>query len=104
MSCSMLRWMSSCLIIAVAILCQYACVAEASSPNNVKYALLVGCTKYPNNLELRQLDGPGNDIPLWAKLLTDPKGFAFQAENVTQLVGWPDDLRKRPTYKNVCNA
>ena len=50
------------------------------------------------------LDGPGNDIPLWFKLLTDPKGFAFPVENVVQLVGWPDDPQKRPTFANIVNG
>ena len=40
-------------------------------------------------------------MKIWAELLSDPEGFAFPKENVTQLVGWPEDERKRPTYANI---
>ena len=65
------------------------------------YALLVGCTKYPNNPKCRELSGPVNDVRLWTELLTDPDGFAFPKKNITQLAGWPDEKSKRPTYANI---
>jgi hypothetical protein len=89
------------LTVTLTTLSSYLHAADPALGNVKKYALLVGCTSYPNNPGLRQLDGPANDVPLWAKLLTDSKGFAFPVENVAQLVGWPDHPKKRPTYANI---
>ena len=84
--------------------------AHAASPNPTpgtapaaKFALLVGCTEYPNApTAIRPLRGPANDIPAWAKTLTEPTGFAFPKENVTQLVGWDkDNPTTRPTRANI---
>jgi hypothetical protein len=66
-----------------------------------KLALLVGCTQYPN-ANLRELWGPAHDVRLWARLLTTRFGFADK--DVTRLVGWPDDPKKRPTYANIAAA
>jgi hypothetical protein len=69
-----------------------------------KHALLVGCTKYVSNKNIPALRGPINDVRMWNNILTDPKGFAFPAKNVTQLAGWPDDPAQRPTYANIVKA
>jgi hypothetical protein len=50
------------------------------------------------------LYGPVNDVLAWAKLLTEPAGFAFPQAHVTQLVGWPDDVAKRPTRANIAKG
>ncbi len=68
-----------------------------------RYALLVGCTEYPNNPRLSRLTGPENDVRLFAELLTSPR-FGFPGENVIQLMGWPDDESARPTLANITAA
>lgn len=99
----MLRLLS-CFLSVVA--CGTFVLAEpleaANQPPNL--ALLVGCTEYPRHPNLRELYGPAHDAPLWASLLTDPKGFAFPKQNVTQLIGWPKETAQRPTYANIVQA
>jgi hypothetical protein len=73
--------------------------ARSDTGNGKKYALLVGCTYYEILPENLQLWGPGNDIPLMARLLTEE--FGFDRTNVKQLVGWPKDPKGRPTYTNI---
>src|SRR4051812_19776116 len=73
----------------------------AAQPAGKKLALLVGCTKYQES-SIRSLDGPANDVVLWEKLLMHK--FAFPAENITKLVGWPDDPKTRPTRANIVAA
>lgn len=75
--------------------------ASGLAAEPAKLALLVGCTKYPYHPGLRELYGPGNDVPTWAALLTDPQGLAFPRKQVTQLVGWPKRPEGRPTYANI---
>src|SRR5438128_9176942 len=75
---------------------------EPAAPR--KRALLVGCTEYPNHPRLRRLSGPVNDVRMWERLLTDPKGLAFPRDNVKQLAGWPAETEKRPTYANIVKA
>jgi hypothetical protein len=86
--------------LALLLLAPWAALA-ADQPDLKKYALLVGCTKYPERPQLPTLRGPANDVPMWALLLTDPKGFDFPAANVTQLAGWPAQPEQRPTYDNI---
>ena len=66
-----------------------------------RHALMVGCTKYelPSVLELW---GPGNDVPLWGKLLV--KDFDFRETDIRTLVGWTDDVKSRPTRANIGRA
>ena len=78
-----------------------AVASAADAPQ--RYALLVGCTHYDNRA-IPALDGPLNDVAMWAKLLTEPKGFAFPPANVTRLAGWPEDVKARPTYANIVAA
>jgi hypothetical protein len=61
-----------------------------------KYALLVGCTKYSG---IASLDGPVNDVRLMSQLLT--QRFGFQQSDLHVLAGWPDDVKRRPTYANI---
>jgi hypothetical protein len=65
-----------------------------------KYALLVGCSEYQNLGP--SLRGPVNDVPLMTRFLKER--FGFPDANITQLVGWPDDPKQRPTYANICAA
>jgi hypothetical protein len=67
-----------------------------------KYALLVGCSTYQSNANVRNLVGPGNDIRIMAELLVERFGFADA--NITRLAGWPDDSQKRPTLANITKA
>jgi hypothetical protein len=73
--------------------------ARSDASKGKKYALLIGCTEYESLPENLWLWGPGNDIPLMAKLLTEE--FGFDPANVKQLVGWPKDPKARPTYANI---
>ncbi len=66
-----------------------------------RLALLVGCTEYVNP-RITALSGPGNDIPRFAQLLKSR--FGFNDGEITQLVAWPDDPAKRPTYANITKA
>lgn len=63
-----------------------------------KFALLVGCTQYPNNERISELWGPGNDVPLFAKVLE--KRFGFAKDHITLLVGSPTDKRG-PSRRNI---
>lgn len=74
-----------------------ACAGQAQEPPR-QLALLVGCTKYPDS-GLPALEGPRNDVPLYVQMLTSL--FGFPRENLTTLVGWPDDESQRPTFKNI---
>lgn len=71
-------------------------IAQDKEPD--RHALLVGCTKYPLS-KIRALSGPANDIKLMRALLT--KRFGIAEKNVTQLLGWPDDPKQRPTCANI---
>jgi hypothetical protein len=84
----------------------WSAVAQGAPPEpgtNVveRHALLVGCSTYENYPRL-ELYGPANDVPMWVKALTNPKGFAFPPANVRSLVGWSkDDPSSRPTHANI---
>lgn len=67
-----------------------------------RYALLVGCTKYPYCKRIRELNGPRNDVPLMARVLTER--FGFEDKNIVRLVGWPDEPAKQPTHDNIVAA
>ncbi len=71
------------------------------------FAILVGCTEYP---ELKRLDpgsyesnvrllGPGNDVVLMRDTLV--RYLGVPEANVRVLTGWPDDPAARPTRANV---
>lgn len=66
---------------AVAVVAWVAlAVAAAGQPpadpaGGRRHALLVGCTFYPNLPKRLHLQGPGNDLPLVRKLLTEQLGF-----------------------------
>lgn len=85
---------------------QRTLAAEEPAPGK-KLALLVGCTRYPNVPEgkVPTLTGPANDVQIWHDLLTDKglpaRRFGFAPADITQLVGWPDDEKRRPTYQNI---
>ncbi|MCP4398359.1 MAG: hypothetical protein GY801_13815 [bacterium] len=63
------------------------------------YALLVGCTSYPNLPQSYGRPGPANDVELLEQLLKSQ--FEFDANNITTLAGWPTDETQRPTYENI---
>jgi hypothetical protein len=94
------------LLRAAAVVC---CLAALAPPAPAQVAgpprrlgLLVGCTEYPNVPAVSPLTGPGNDVPLIARLLTED--FGFKDEEITRLVGWPADESKRPTARNIAAA
>ena len=72
------------------------------------YALLVGCTEYP---ELKaasdpalyeaniRLEGPGNDVVAMRRALRAYLGVPD--EHIRVLTGWPDDAAARPTRANI---
>lgn len=85
-----------------------ASCAPRSGTTPAKYALLIGCTEYPNLLEERgkeeyessiRLWGPANDVALFRRLLVET--FQFPATSVTALVGWPEEPERRPTRTNI---
>ncbi len=96
-------WRSIGFALAMLVACQAGAVLAADAEPS-KHALIVGCTQYPYAKNLRDLYGPANDAPLWAKILTEPKGFAFPTANVKLLVGWPDRPEERPTYVNIARG
>jgi hypothetical protein len=69
----------------------------AIKPSGRKLALLVGCTKYDKLPERFQLKGPGNDVVLMRKVLTERFGFANQ-DIVTLAEG---AAAGRPTRANI---
>ena len=72
-----MRW---CVLSVVLALAGLALPARAAEPTGAKgghqYALLVGCTRYPNLLTSQQLAGPANDVLLIRRLLVDRFHFA----------------------------
>lgn len=54
---------------------------EAAAPR--RHALLVGCTRYPGLGERRQLEGPGNDVPLVRRTLLER--FHFEPQDIRVL-------------------
>jgi len=66
-----------------------------------KYALIVGCTRYPYCESIHALNGPANDSRMWKSSLAR---FGFEPANVESLVGWPDDSVQRPTCANITQA
>ncbi|WP_157604934.1 caspase family protein [Schlesneria paludicola] len=77
-------------------------IAQSAGPisgsSTEKFALLVGCSEYVN-IEGRNLKGPTNDVRAFGQALVTQ--FGFPPTEVRQLVGWPDDLSKRPTRENI---
>ena len=66
------------ILVVVSTLLTLAPMVPAQGPKSVqKYALLVGCSKYPHQPELHPLKGAANDVLLWNDLLIDSAGFAF---------------------------
>lgn len=92
---ALLTWMPA------AVLLHPTAIAQPPGPPG-KYALLVGCTKYPNCPKLRELVGPQNDVPMLARVLQNQ--FGFDGSNIRTLVGWGDNPSSRPTYDNIAIA
>jgi hypothetical protein len=90
-------------LVAVLLLCVTgaagARAADSAGPR--KYALLVGCTEYPNAAAIPELWGPVNDVPMFVELLA---GHGFAEADVQRLVGWPKDPAERPTRANIVAA
>lgn len=74
-------------------------VSSLNSWAEEKYALLVGCTVYPNLEERFHLRGPANDVVLARDLLTER--FGFESTNIVTLVDSPDDISHSPTRANI---
>jgi hypothetical protein len=66
------------------------------------YALLVGCTQYRYCTKVRELFGPRNDVPMFARLLEQQ--FGFDRDRMQILVDWPEDEAARPTFDNIVAA
>jgi hypothetical protein len=77
------------------------------APSVETYALLVGCTEYPElakqfpdtyeaSIRLR---GPANDVELMRHTLVHV--LDVEEQRITVLIGWPDDEALRPTRKNI---
>ncbi|MCH8828895.1 MAG: caspase family protein, partial [Planctomycetes bacterium] len=77
-----------------------AAAEKRSAPDGSKLALLVGCTHYEGAAS--KLRGPANDVKLMQRVLAGR--FGFQAADMDRLVGWPDDVSRRPTYANIVKA
>jgi hypothetical protein len=92
----------SAIALLVGLVGQPFCQAAESQPDAPRYALLVGCTKYPECSTIPELWGPANDIPVIAQLLSEK--FAIPRPHIQCLVGWPDDPRARPTCGNITRA
>lgn len=84
------------LVLVGACLALPSQIPAQTSPQT--YALLVGCTRYPY-LSGFDLVGPANDVALTKQLLTSR--FGLDEENITTLVGWPEDASSRPTRANI---
>lgn len=61
-----------------------------------RHALLVGCSTYPDS-SISSLPGAENDVVGFEAILSRQLGF----DDVTSLVGWPEDPQTRPTYENI---
>jgi hypothetical protein len=68
------------------------------APSGAKYALLIGCTAYPELPRRYQLRGPSNDVALTAELLRND--FTFDEARIVTLVH-ENDATHRPTYDNI---
>src|SRR5262249_39031553 len=67
-----------------------------------KYALLIGCSHYPNLAERFQLQGPANDVVLLRETLV--KHFGFAEGNIVTLSeqqGKDRGEKHSPTRKNI---
>jgi hypothetical protein len=70
-----------------------------AGPRVGKLALLVGVTKYDHGY--KTLKGPGNDVVLFRRVLTDT--FGFPEDNIVTLAEtWKQDVR--PTRENIRQA
>lgn len=64
-----------------------------------RYALLVGCTEYPNLEDRFNLVGPANDVVLCRKLLTER--FGFEDDNIVTLADSVGTELQAPTRANI---
>ena len=72
---------------------------KASSPKAGRYALLVGCTKYPSLPLGMQLRGPANDVVLMRQLLMGR--FGFSARQIVTLAERQTRPDRKPTRGNI---
>ncbi|MCC9606104.1 caspase family protein [Blastopirellula sp. JC732] len=94
----------SCLFLTVACCGVFAYGQDTTDvSSDRRYALLVGCTEYPDSQAFPTLRGPSNDVRIWRELLTgkEGEGFGFPEANVTVLTGKADDTEKSPTRRNI---
>jgi|GEM_PF-843955 len=92
------------VIVLIPLLSPGTNAARTESPVDkaTKFALLVGCTKYPYQSALVELYGPANDVRILDKLLQERFGFAPQ--NIIKLAGWPEEEAERPSHANIVTA
>lgn len=92
----MLHFTQKTLLITIASCFFAQTLLQNKSTAAENYALLVGCTQYSAG-GYRELVGAANDVQGFQNLLTKSLDF----DEVVTLSGWPEDLLKRPTYKNI---
>ncbi len=105
MSCT--RWSGSRMIVGIALATLLVGFAApvATAEDSRQFALLVGCTEYPNLLERHgkatyltsiRLRGPENDVELLRKTLIQQ--LSVPPSHITSLAGWSKtDPASRPT-------
>jgi hypothetical protein len=74
--------MKSAYATATVLLLLAATASQAADEKPNRYALLVGCTRYPNLADSYQLAGPANDVLLMRDLLL---GFGFADKDIVIL-------------------
>ncbi len=90
----------------LAILCALVAATPPSQPFSTeplagaaRYALLVGCTRYPQLPAGHQLAGPGNDVLLLRDLLSEK--FDFPTTNIVTLCEETGREQDRPTRMHI---
>lgn len=89
--------MQTTLFLAIAI--SLTGVPPESTSQADRYALLVGCTRYPALPVSMQLRGPANDVALMKKLLIDR--FDFSETNIATLTEEAGGEERLPTRENI---
>lgn len=96
------RWVGGGLVAAAGLAVALALRSNARAPDPAPApgprALLVGVTKYDNHPR-RNLGGPGNDVELFAGVLTEK--FGVPAANIVRLTEAAGRADLRPTRANI---
>ncbi|HWA98944.1 MAG TPA: caspase family protein [Pirellulales bacterium] len=90
-----IRWILATGVLGFAAFCPVATAAD-DAPQR-KFALLIGCTNYPD-MPVQPLEGPANDVVLMRDLLVGQ--FKFPDDQVVTLAE-AQPAEHRPTYANI---